>query len=265
MKNNIKVVALDLDGTLLNDDHSISNFNKEVLRKLDAKGIEVILCTGRPYNAMKRYRAELGLRNPVICFNGAGIVDIGEEYILNTALSQKISRRLVELGKEFDIYHHGFMDTRWLVPYWCDESKAYSERSGLKETIIDFEKIDRLEFIKLMYIGEEENLKKLSKILEKEFGDTIYQAFSTKNFLEVLNCSSSKAKALEYYLKSKGLGLENLLAMGDGYNDAEMLQCAEIGVIMENAPDELKERFEYKAPINTQDGVGRFLKEFFEL
>lgn len=265
MKEDIKVVALDLDGTLLNSQHQISQANKDIIHHLTEKGIEVILCTGRPYNAMKKFRDELGLTNIVICFNGAGVIDKDENYLLNTSLDETISRELVRIGRESDIYHHGFMDTRWLVPFFNETTRGYKERTGLTETLVDFDRVEELKFIKMMYIGDREVLDSIYLELEKKFGDSVYKAFSTTNYLEVLSNKSSKAKALDFYLKSKGLSRDNLLVMGDGYNDLEMIKFAGVGVIMENAPEELKEYGDYIAPSNEESGVALFLKDFFSL
>ena len=265
MKETIKAIALDLDGTLLNSRNEISDYNKKIINKLKNDGIEIILCTGRPYNAMKKFRDELGLDNTVICFNGASVIDSEGNILLNTFLDNEICRELVRIGRERNIFHHGFMDTRWLVPYFNETTQGYKDRSGLTETIVNFDDIVDLKFIKMMYIGNREILDSIHSELEEKFGDRIYKAFSTTNYLEVLNSHSSKAKALDFYLKKLGLSRDNLLVMGDGYNDLEMLKYAKVGVVMENAPVGLKSEFDYIAPDNNEDGVGKFLKDFFSL
>lgn len=265
MNEHIKVVALDLDGTLLNSNHEISDFNKKMIDKLKERGIQIILCTGRPYNAMKKFRRELSLEDHVICFNGANVIDKDGELVLDTSLDNETSLELVRVGKNRNTYFHGFMEDKWLVPYTNEISEKYKERTGLVETLGDPEKIENLQFIKMMYIGENDLLRDIYDELEEKLGSKVYKAFSNPNFLEVLNGNSSKAKALDFFLKEQGLTSENLLVMGDGYNDLEMLKYARYGVVMENTPPELKEQFELIAPTNDEDGVGRFLKDFFSL
>ena len=196
MKEKIKVIALDLDGTLLNSMNEISDYNKEIINKLRDEGMEIILCTGRPYNAMKKFRDDLGLNNTVICFNGASVINSQGKILLHTSLDEKISRELVKIGRERNIYHHGFMNDQWLVPYFDETTQGYKERSGLTETIVNFDDIPELKFIKMMYIGEREVLESIHRELEEKFGDRIYKAFSTNNYLEILNSLSSKAKAI---------------------------------------------------------------------
>jgi len=265
MKTNIKVIALDLDGTLLNSSHEISVFNREIIKKLKEEGVQIILCTGRPYNAMKKFREELDLDDIIICFNGANVIDSNGTFLLNTSLDDYTSRELVKIGERKNIYHHGFIGDQWLIPYFDETAMGYKEKSGLTESIVDFKDIEKLNFIKMMYIGERAVLEEISCELEEKFGSSIYKAFSTANYLEILSSESSKAKALDFYLKSIGLTSENLLAMGDGYNDLEMLKYAGMGVVMENAPEEMKIQFEHIAPDNNEDGVGVYLKDFFNL
>lgn len=265
MKTNIKAVALDLDGTLLGSNHEISDENKKIIWELDKKGIEVILCTGRPYNAMKRFKEELDINKPVICFNGAVLVDNNEDFVFSTTLDTPISKVLIEIARKYEIYHHGFVDNDWLLPFRSEYSESYKNRTGLIEKLIDFDDYDELNFIKMMFIGENKKLLKIFNELGEKLGNKIYKAFSNPNYLEVLNPSCSKAKALDFYLKSKGMNKTNLLSMGDGGNDREMLKFSEVGVVMANAPDELKKEFDLQAPSNDSNGVAVFLKEFFQL
>lgn len=262
---NIKMVALDLDGTLLNSEGEISKFNRDIIHSLEAKGIKVILCTGRPYLAMKRFRKDLDLKNEVICFNGAMIVDSNESPIYSTCVDPSISRDLVSLGVDNNVYFQGFIGDRWLVPSVTKTTLDYSKRGNLKYEVSDFLLDSDLDFTKLLYIDEPQKIKAIAKKIETQFKDKLYFAFSNERYLEVLNINSSKAKALEVLLNKYGYTNENLLTMGDGYNDLEMLEYAKIGVIMDNAPKELKDRFDHFAPDHKEDGVGVYLQKFFNL
>ncbi len=261
----IQIVALDLDGTLLNRQQEISPTNKAVIAELTARGIEVIICTGRPYIAMHPFQTQLGLETPLICFNGARMVDSNGNYLIHTTLPHHISQRLMAIAKEEGVYAHGFVDNRWLVTDFDETAKTYSGKSGIVAEVVDFTSITPLEFTKMMYIDKPEALQRVNERLSAELGDTIYKAFSWVTYLEVMNKESSKAKALEWYLKEQGLSPENLLVMGDGGNDIEMLKLAGVGVAMDNASAEVKAVADLVAPHHDNDGVGVFLREFFGL
>ncbi len=265
MHKEIQVVALDLDGTLLNAEQEVSDYNKRVLKELESRGVEVMICTGRPYIAMEQFYKELQLKSPMICFNGARIVDAQGTALLHTTIDERIGKRLIEIGEEEHVFCHGFVDNQWLIKEENDTTKAYSGKTGIKPTLVNFKEVTPLNFTKMMYIDDPEKLKRVDERLTNEMGDEIYKAFSWTTYLEVMNKESSKARALEFYLQSKGLSHKNLLAMGDGWNDMEMIQFAGVGAVMENGADELKEHATFIAPHHNDNGVGRFLEEFFEL
>ncbi len=264
-KNKIKLVAIDLDGTLLNSDHKLSPKNIEVLRNLEEKGIHIIITTGRAYEAMVKFYNEIGLHGEIICYNGSVIYDKNHNPIWKNTLDHKTGLELVKIGEKFNTYHHGFIDNKWVLPEMSDIAENYKHRSGLSETLVDFHQLENIAFTKMMYIGENEILMDIYNVLDDKFGNKLYKAFSNPNFLEIMHRDSSKANALSFLLAMKGLTTENLLAIGDGYNDFEMLSMAGIGVVMENAPEELKKHFTHKALSNNHNGVGKFLKKFFKI
>ncbi len=135
MNEQVKVIALDLDGTFLNSNNETSDFNKDIFGRLKERGIHIILCTGRPYNAMKKLRDELSLDDHAICFNGANIVDKGERLVLDTSLDTETSLELIKVGRGRNAYFHGFMEDKWLVPYTNEISEKYKVRTGLTETV----------------------------------------------------------------------------------------------------------------------------------
>ncbi|WP_320046320.1 Cof-type HAD-IIB family hydrolase [uncultured Ilyobacter sp.] len=264
-KNKIKIVAIDLDGTLLNSHHEVSPKNVDVLKKLEKNGVKVVITTGRAYEATIKFYKEIGLNGEVICYNGAVVYDKDHNPVWKNILDHETGLELVKVGEKFNTYHHGFIDNKWVLPEMTDIAVKYKERTGLTETLVDFHQLENIAFTKMMYIGENEILMDIYNVLDDKFGDQLYKAFSNPMFLEIMHRDSSKAKALSYLLEKSNLTSDNLLAMGDGYNDFEMLSMAGIGVIMENAPEELKKHFVYKALSNNEDGVGKILESFFEV
>jgi Cof subfamily protein (haloacid dehalogenase superfamily) len=258
-------VAIDLDGTLLNSHHKVSPKNIEVLRKLEKKGIKIIISTGRAYEAMVPYYKEIDLHGEMICYNGSAIYDKDHNLLWKNLIDHNTGLELVKIGEKFNTYHHGFIGNKWVLPEMSDIAKIYKERTALTETIVDFHQLEDLAFTKLMYIGENDILQDIYNVLDDKFGNQLYKAFSNPGFLEIMHRDSSKANALSFLLEKYGLTTENLMAFGDGYNDFEMLSMAGIGVIMENAPDELKKQFSHRAKSNDQNGVGQFLETYFKI
>ncbi|TDT69127.1 hypothetical protein EV215_1469 [Hypnocyclicus thermotrophus] len=261
---NIKLIVCDLDGTLLNSNHEISDFNIEILKKLKKNGLEIILASGRSYEAMLPTINKLNLTNEIISYNGAAIYK-NNNLIFQKVLSKNISKELINIGKTKNIYFHAFHNFKWYIEEFTNEAKEYKERSGLQEHYIDFSTLENPNFLKLMYISSKENIDILEKFLKEKYKNTIYLGRSNDNFLEVMHKNVSKANALKQILKNKNFNTENIMAFGDGFNDYEMLKYAKIGVVMDNANKKLKSLIKYKTISNDENGVGIFLKKFFNL
>lgn len=257
-----KLVALDLDGTLLNSDHEISDYSGRVLKKLDKLGIKVVIATGRSYSSLKPKIHEYKLEHPVVCYNGAMIRDGKTDKILfNSTLKEDISQTLIDISRRESIHFHGFYLGDFLHEFKSESSDYYESLSGLKGVITDFNDLESYNFTKGMFIGDHDLLKKLEVEIRDKYDGQIYMAFSKPVFLEIMDIEASKAKALDRIIKEYGILREEVIAFGDGLNDSEMLKFAGKGIVMCNGHEDLKKRFENSKYTNDEDGVARYLED----
>jgi len=262
----IKGVAIDLDGTLLNTNHEISNYNKKVIRKLEEEGIRIMIATGRTYESLYKYKEELNLDSPVICYNGAKVMNgKNDEEILEMPLENKHVKEMIKIAREFNVHLNLFAEKKWYIEAKREEVELYKEISGLKYHLINFNDLNDKNIIKAMYVGEHEKLLEIENKLKEKLGAEIYKAFSRTFFLEILASDVSKGNTVIKMMKMEGIKADEIMAFGDGFNDLEMLEKVGIGVVMENAPLELKEKIAKKAKTNDEDGVGVYLNEYFNL
>jgi len=256
-----KLVALDLDGTLLNDDNYISEYTKSILLKLVKKGIYVVIATGRSYSSVKPKIQDLKLGHPVICYNGAMIRDgHNDEILLETAVPDTISREMIKISRRENIHFQGFINGEFHYEKESESSSFYQELSGLNGQIINFDNLDSLNFTKCMFIGHRDSLVTLEKSLKTDYNDRCYIAFSKPTFLEIMNIKASKAKALEKLATDLNIDIEDIIAFGDGMNDEDMLDFVGKGIIMKNGHESLKLKFENTTYTNNQDGVAKYLE-----
>lgn len=261
---NYKLVAIDLDGTLLRSDHNISEYSKDVLRKLDEKGIKVVIATGRSYSSARHKIKDLKLDQPVVCYNGAMIRNGKTHEILeHCSLKPEISRKLIEIARREDIHFHGFYNGEFLHEKVTESSKLYQEVSGLEGQVVNFEDYFDHEYTKGMFIADHDELLPIEKEVRDLFQNNIYMAFSKPFFLEVMDSSASKANALNRIIEEEGIKREEVIAFGDGLNDAEMLEFAGKAIVMKNAVDVLREKYENSKYSNDEDGVAKYLEELF--
>ena len=260
----IKAVVLDLDGTLLNSDHRISDRNKRVLAELRKKGIKVFLATGRTYTSLYKYKQELELDTPVICYNGARVVDSrNDQTYFEHPIEGHDVKELIKISREKGIHLNLYQNDVWYVERNDnEETKTYMEISGLEYEKKNFDTFEDYRMTKSLFIAEHDELLELERILSEKLNGSVHLTFSRPFFLEILQGDVNKGTALEKILKKEGIPCENVIAFGDGLNDYEMLKTVGLGVAMGNSLERLKELVDIKTLSNDEDGVAVFLEKY---
>ena len=262
----IRLIATDLDGTLLNNEHKISDYNKNIISAVNKKGIKVILSTGRPTSAATKFLDDLNIETDMISFNGAMITDRNGNILYEDNLESSIGKELIEIAEEYKIYHQGFLGERWNLSdstsKWLD---FYISIAKINNYSVGFDNIKYFSFSKFMFIGENDILKEIAKELDKKLKDKVYYTFSRPVYLEVHSPKVSKANALSFLINKYDIKKEEVMAFGDNNNDIEMLEMAGISVAVENAENVVKEKAKYITKSNIENGVGYFINEYFNL
>lgn len=262
----IKAIALDLDGTLLNSKKELSKENKKILYEFYKKDYQIIIVTGRSYNATKLIVEELGFPLIAICYNGAKIIDTEKkEVIFEKPLNEEIVKKLIELSREVNIHLNLYQDEKWYVENinnW--QTEYYRKATGLKPEEKNFCTFDSYLMTKALFIDENIELKRLEERIREKLKQDVYLAFSQERYLEVLDGEVNKGLALEKILKIKGLKLDECIAFGDAGNDIEMISMVKYGVAMGNASQDVKNSATYLTDINDANGVAKFLEKFLE-
>ncbi len=259
----IKLIAVDLDGTLLNSNHEISEYNYSIIKEAERRGITVVISTGRLYSSLYKYKEKLDLKTPVICYNGAKVVDGRDDStIFERTIDEETARKIIKIAREKNVHLNLFQDEKWYVECRRDEVETYKNSSGLSYHLADFDKMGKLSVTKLMFVGENKILKEIESIVKLELGSSVYTAFSKPYFFEILDSRVSKGEALKKIAEEYNINREEIMAFGDGYNDIEMLQFAGVGVAMGNAPEEMKLLFENRADTCDNNGVGKFIENY---
>ena len=261
--HNIKLIATDLDGTLLNNDSDISDYNRDVLKHCINNGIELIFASGRPFDGLKRHSKYLDNNNYSIVCNGSVITDSEGNIVYNEVIKEKDVFYLMDIAKSYDVYLHVYNGNQYIVSEEDIYFKNYAQKENITDVVIGFDSIDNYNFSKMLFIGENDVLSNLETYIRDNLD--VHTSFSHPNFLEVLASGINKGSALKWLCDKKGIDRKNVIAFGDNYNDIEMIEFAGVGVAMENGEDILKQRADYIALTNEDDGLGKFLKGLFNL
>ncbi len=268
-----RLLGLDLDGTLLNEKHEISEKNKEYINLLKEKGTKVILLSGRETGSVKFFSEELSLMEPLVGFNGGIITDYtGKEIFYEECIEEKWARKVVAYGEINNMCIFIFMrshifvsdkeDTRFKIfeRYTTDHVDEVGNISKYLEDNRLWANIN-----KILIADENENLVKYKEKLENILSDNLSMQFSLPFFLEIFSPNISKGNALDKLGRIFNIKREEMVAIGDGENDISMIEYAGLGVAMENALENVKDKADYITLSNKEDGVSHVIKKFWKL
>ena len=268
----IKLLAIDMDGTLLNSKNQITKNTQHILKKAKDKGVKIVLATGRVLKSALYYSKYLDLESYVVACNGGIIIDNQANVLSKRPIPKDKMMAIMEVGKGFSVYFHFYNEDSFFTNQYVKEVYEYysSSRCNLKGQDIDVVLYkedseilirDDLNIYKFLFI-EQDNIKlakvreKLSKIeglsLSSSWGDNV----------EVMNKGVSKGTAISLISNKLGIESGNIMAIGDNENDLSMIKLAGIGVAMGNGNPILKESADFIAPSNEEDGVAYAIKKF---
>ena len=272
----IKIIALDLDGTLLTTDKRLTEENRRALERAAENGIEIVPSTGRFYKGMPEVIKDLDFIHYAITINGAEVLDLrknkviyGSDIPLETALF--LNDRFDELGVAHDVYVQsiGYMDRRFLdhIEDYLPDPIYCSTLRGMRVPLDD---------VRAFMIETGKNVQKVqifSKSVDVllQTGEYIRQNFpeliatsSLKNNPEVNNAKANKGDALRALTDYLGLRSENTMAFGDGGNDLPMLRAAGVSVAMGNSLQTLKDEADYTTLTHDQSGVAYMINKLLD-
>ena len=260
-----KLIALDMDGTMLNGDSSLTRRTKEALRAAQGSGIRVVAATGRMYPSAMIHIRDIGIESTSIFYNGALIRDpVSGETIYEKNLGRELTKEILDFFRKRGWYVQIYSGDRLLVKDRSDERcKYYENICGLKavglgdgfwECGLDSAKLRGISF-------DVPEIERMCAKVRQGFGERIYQATSWGAFIEMVHPTVNKAKALKRVSEYYGIDREDVMAIGDGVNDIEMISWAGTGVAMGNARDNVKAAADIVAPPNTEDGAAQIVEQ----
>lgn len=267
---NFKMVCLDIDGTLLNSRHKISNRTKNIIKIISKEeNITVILVSARMPKGILPFHKELGIIEPIICYSGSLIIDEKREVITTKEIEIEDIKNIYNTAKDENIHISLYRDNEWFVEEIDEWVRQESEITKIIPTIINFQELievwrkEKKGANKILSMSDVENISRLADKLkgEKFEGLNIYPSKTT--YLEIMTKKASKTSAIEFLCNKLNIEKEEVIAIGDNYNDMDMLQYAGVGIAMGNAPDIVKEKADDITSTNDEDGVAKALEKYF--
>lgn len=263
-----KMIVLDLDGTLTNNKKEITPRTKEALMKAQAKGVKIVLASGRPTYGIMPLAEELELKKNggfILAFNGGKIIDCSD---CRTIFEQKLDETLVPL-----LYHAAKEAGMQILTYQGEgiaatdkKDKYVQEEARINKMPVE-EYDDFLQQLvypvnKCLIVGDPAPLHQLEIKLKKELEGRMDVYRSADYFLECVPLGIDKARSLDRLITTLGITKEEVIACGDGYNDLSMINFSGLGVAMSNAADDIKAQADYVTLSNEEDGIAHVVDKF---
>jgi Cof subfamily protein (haloacid dehalogenase superfamily) len=261
----IRLIALDLDGTLVGKDLTISPRVRESILQARARGAEVTIVTGRMFAATKPFAQALGITGPLVCYQGAAIIETSTGAVLReTPVRQDVTRQVLAWADEHNVHAQCYSDDKLYVQQINRFSKRYAELSKVEPTLVPSlsEAFADRPTIKLVLVDDPEPSEEHLAALKPLLGDRAYLTRSNVDFVEVLSPDVNKGEALAFVAQRYGATLAETMAIGDAWNDVPLISAAGVGVAMGSGPPELFAKADFVTGDVAHDGVAEAIEKY---
>jgi Cof subfamily protein (haloacid dehalogenase superfamily) len=260
----IRLVAVDLDDTLLDRTRQISPRARHAIRCAVQQGVTVTIATGRMFCSAQPYAAELDLDVPLITYNGALIkCSKTGKTVLHRPLDSSTAAEVLGLFRQRGWYIQAYVDDVLYVKERDAKARYYEEIASVTAVPVG-ERLYSLNGAptKLLAVAEPEEMQEIAASVRQSFGDRVYIAASKAKYLEITNPEVNKGWALAFLAERLGISRAEVMAVGDSLNDLDMVSYAGLGVAMGNAHDEVKAAASAVTSANDADGVAEAIEKY---
>lgn len=267
MFNDCKLICSDVDGTLLDSNHRIPLRNRDAIRRVVQQGIPFALTSGRIKGALTCLQREIGIDGPLACLNGAYIID-GEHLVFEQTVNADMAHAILPIVKQEGLQVFLYRGEHWYADVE-DDWTAYEQRVSTVPGII--EPFDRLlprwedagaGFHKMLCMSDNHQaVIRCERLLKELFSDTLTIYLSSPQYIEILAKGIDKGVAISKLALYLGIKTSQVMAVGDYYNDIPMLDAAGMGVVMANAPEQVRKHADLVTGSNDEGGLGMALEQ----
>jgi Cof subfamily protein (haloacid dehalogenase superfamily) len=261
----IRLIALDLDGTLVGADLTIRPRVRDAISRARERGVAVTIVTGRMLAAAKPYAQQLGIEGALVCYQGAAIFDVASGRILQmTPVRQDVTREVLAWAEERGIHAQCYADDVLYIEQINRFSKRYTDLARVEPTVLPSLRAAFAErpTIKIVIVDDPDKAQQYLDALGTMLGDRAYLTRSHPDFVEILDPNVNKGAALAFVAGVYHTTPADTLAVGDSWNDLPLLEAAGIGVAMGSGPPELLARADAVVGDVAHDGVAEAIERY---
>ncbi|MGV8980463.1 Cof-type HAD-IIB family hydrolase [Clostridium sp.] len=264
-----KMICLDIDGTLLNSEHKISPKTKEVIEiAANEKQIPVILVSARMPKGILFLQKELNIEQPIICYSGALVMDENGKILSNCGIAILDVRQVYKFVKKIGVHISLYKDDEWYIEEMDKWAEQESEITNIYPNIGYFNDLfnvwDRENSgpNKILCMGNHNDIKSLDTLIKSYHSNNLNIYPSKSTYLEIMPNNVSKTSAIELLGEKFNIKRSEIIAIGDNFNDIDMIEFAGLGIAMGNAPDRVKKYADEITSSNDEDGVAEAINKY---
>jgi Cof subfamily protein (haloacid dehalogenase superfamily) len=272
----IRALALDLDGTVLAPGAVLRDRTAAALRRCLDRGIRVIFCTGRAVASAERYRVMIGAAGPMVCYNGAEVVEMpGGDVLGAVLLDREIVDVCLDLARRMGVYFQVYFPKTdsageiLMADHDAPEAVMYRNHTGIQAVVGDVKAAlaapGLTGCIKAMFLTEQAVMDRIRSVVKERFGERVYIAQTAPTFLEVMAAGVSKGRGLGIAMERLGISAAGVLAIGDEENDLPMFSVAGYTAAPDNAKEPVRRAAQRVIGSCAEDGVAVFLEDLFDI
>ncbi len=257
----IKLIACDMDDTLLHSDNALSPRTLTALKAAMDRGAKVVLASGRMIEAMLGTARAIDVNAPMIAYNGGAVYDIARGQVLRqNALRAEDARMLCAMAESLGIHAQGFQDGKYFFPAHNMHTERYGQHQRAEATGVPLSRWITKDQLKILLIDDESRIGEVLPRFQERFAGRVVCINSKPTYIECVAPGVDKGSALRQLAADLGIDMADIMAFGDGQNDIEMLTCAGLGYAMGNASASVKTAVGRVAPSNDDDGVAQVIE-----
>ncbi|MDE0467752.1 MAG: Cof-type HAD-IIB family hydrolase [Candidatus Poribacteria bacterium] len=263
MKIPCRLAAFDLDGTLLNSEHKLTEKNREALRELAANDILVVLVSGRMHRSIQPISDQIGLENPIISYNGGMVqhATTGEVYH-HTPVPADYAMAVVNDCVEQNVHLNFCLNDELYVAELNAWSDLYETRTGVPAIPVgDLRELAGETPTKMLLIHTPEKLQPLLESFQTNYAERLYVTQTQAEYIEFMNPAVTKGRALTALANQFNIPMDTVVAFGDSYNDESLLKTAGFGIAMANAVPPIHACADHITTTNDDNGVAKAIWE----
>jgi len=261
----IQLIATDVDGTLLNDENTISPENLSAIERARAAGVKVTIITGRSHYFLAHVTDQFQPDMPIVAASGSCTVDLASDKLLDfLTLPMDTVEAVIRIAREYEtgrfvsLLDFFYFETHDSLRDRFDYVFTHEMDIRLSDDVLAEELIEPIKIA--IYHDQRSVLEEISSRVRNEVGEMTVR-FPSPNFIDITSAEANKGAALGRLAEREGISLENVLVLGDGNNDVDMFAVAGTSVAMGNAVPELKAVADLVAPTNNENGFAWALNQ----